>query len=114
MIHERLKLAVSNASLSQLKVAESLQITRPYVTSLLNGTRSPSLDLAIRLAKLTGVSLSWLLTGEGNMLLTDEPETVVKIKEENFRLLSELDKLRLELLALYRERENFKLANTNY
>lgn len=46
---------MERACWSQSQVAEYLGVSRPQVSHLVNGTRSPSLRLATRIQRMTGI-----------------------------------------------------------
>lgn len=64
---QRLKSAISSAGLVQADAAEKLDIALPTLSKYINGHRVPDADLVIRVAKLSGCDINWLLTGEGSM-----------------------------------------------
>lgn len=52
----------------QNDIARELSIAQPYISSLINGKRTIGRKMSARLAELYGLSYTWLLTGEGNMI----------------------------------------------
>lgn len=52
----------------QSDLARELSISQPYISSLLNGKISIGRKMSARLAELYGLSYTWLLTGEGDMI----------------------------------------------
>lgn len=63
-IAERLKLAREQAGLSQGQVAAKLDWHRPTVSEIEAGRRRVAADEAGRLAKLYGVDVNWIVTGD--------------------------------------------------
>jgi transcriptional regulator with XRE-family HTH domain len=56
--HDELRAWMERAGRATAEVAEILQITRPHLSHLVNGGRSPSLALAARIASLTGIPIT--------------------------------------------------------
>lgn len=52
----------------QEDIAKDLSVTQQYVSSILSGKKSVGKKVAAKLSELYGLSFSWLLTGEGEML----------------------------------------------
>lgn len=52
----------------QEDIAKDLSVTQQYVSSILSGKKSVGKKVAAKLSELYGLSYSWLLTGEGEML----------------------------------------------
>lgn len=59
--------------LTQVAIASQLGVSKTYVNALMTGRKSFGKAQALRWSKLFGFSLSWLLTGEGSMLLSGQP-----------------------------------------
>ena len=55
--------------LTQVSIAEELGVSQPYVNSLLTGKKAFGKVQAKKWSDLYGLSSSWLLTGEGSMLV---------------------------------------------
>lgn len=64
-----------NRGLTQVSIAEELGVSQPYVNSLLTGKKAFGKVQAKKWGELYGLSPSWLLTGEGSMLV-DSPSRV--------------------------------------
>lgn len=60
---------------TQSAIAEKLGVSKAYVNSLMNGKKAFGKAQAAKWGDLYGLSPSWLLTGEGDMLKADAPIT---------------------------------------
>ena len=65
-----LKRFLKERKITQVKMAQDLNASQPYVSAILNGKTPIGKAQAKRLSELYGLSVSWLLTGEGEMLST--------------------------------------------
>ena len=65
---------------TQASIASQLGVSQPYVNALLTGRKAFGKSQAKKWGDLYGLSPSWLLTGEGEMLKADS-------KEEEYELL---------------------------
>ena len=63
-----LKRYLKDNKITQVKMAEDLNASQPYVSAILNGKTPIGKQQAKRLSELYGLSVSWILTGEGDML----------------------------------------------
>lgn len=54
-------------------MAQDLNASQPYISAILNGKTPIGKAQAKRLSELYGLSVSWLLTGEGEMLAQSAP-----------------------------------------
>ena len=68
---ERLGRTFNNASMAD--VARRLKIPHATVRNYYKEGRLPAPEVLIKIAKETGISLNWLLTGSGNMYDSDRP-----------------------------------------
>lgn len=60
-----------NQGITQKQIAEDLGVDKAYVNKLLNGDKPFGKKTAAKWSDLYGLSTSWLLTGEGDMLLPE-------------------------------------------
>lgn len=51
---------------TQQWLADQLDVDRSYVSLIMNGQRQPSLELALRIERITGVPLTSLVTNNSN------------------------------------------------
>ena len=63
-----LKSFFKRKGITQNDIAKDLNVSQPYVNSILNGRIPIGKNQARRLSNLYGLSFSWLLTGEGEIL----------------------------------------------
>lgn len=68
-IAERLTEYFNGKGISQVGIAEKLGVTRAYINSLFAGRRPFGKKQAEKWEEIFGISKSWLLTGEGEMLV---------------------------------------------
>lgn len=73
-------------------MAEQADIDRSYIAHVENGS-IPSSEFIIKLVNAFNISVDWLLTGNGKMLLPDEEHVFNKLKEEHIQFLEKLTKL---------------------
>ena len=63
-IGERIKKAIRDAGLTQKEIAKKVGLSEVSISSYTQG-RIPKADVLGQIAELCGVSIEWLLTGEG-------------------------------------------------
>lgn len=66
-----LKNFFSSRGVSQSQLAEDLDVSQQYVSRLLTGVAPFGKKTATRFSELYGLSVPWLLTGEGPMMAAD-------------------------------------------
>ncbi len=92
----RLRLAREQAGLSQAQVAKMLNLHRPSISEAEAGRRKVSTEELVELARIYGVSVSWLAGAEteGANLVQDRIEfaarELAKLKQEDLDRLLEL------------------------
>ena len=75
MVHDELKHYFDERGITQQQVADALGVSLQYVNQLLNGRKTLGKKNAERLANLYGLSKPFLLTGEGELLLSSSTPT---------------------------------------
>ncbi len=70
-----LKLFFKKHGITQTMIADALGVKQPFVNALLNGNKNITKSMAQRLHELYGLSVAWLLTGEGPMMAADVSST---------------------------------------
>lgn len=71
--------------MSKSEFAAVLEISRAFLSQLLHGTRKPNLELAVRLADLTGIPIvSWVTTH------ASESDQQKKTRRKNTRINKQL------------------------
>lgn len=71
-IHEALQEYFKRKNISQVSIAEALNVSKAYVNALLSGRQRFGKKQAEIWSEKFGLSKSWLLTGEGDMLKKQE------------------------------------------
>lgn len=66
-IAARLRQVLSHAGMSQKDLAGRLGMTASYLSELVRGNKRPGTDFFLGIRRQVGVSIDWLLTGEGAM-----------------------------------------------
>lgn len=133
-ISDRLVELINNKHVSAYEVSKKTGISEPTMSRILSGkTKKPNLDTLELLAKYFNVSSSWLLTGEGEMLISlekteestdnsirylretiDTKNDVIESKNDLIRRLEfENNQLKLENNQLKNELEASKKAQIN-
>lgn len=72
----QLKKFFKRQGITQAEIAEHYGTTQAYINLLLNGKTPIGKSCAVKLHELYGLSVSWLLTGEGNMIDESTTNTV--------------------------------------
>lgn len=67
-MHEKLKKYFEGKGITQQQIADVLGVSLPYVNAVLNGTKMLGKKNAVKWANLFGLSKSFLLTGEGEIV----------------------------------------------
>lgn len=67
--------------ITQEDIAQKLGVSQAYVSTLLSGKTKFGKKQANRFNELWGLSASWLLTGEGEMMAGDGSDEVSRLKE---------------------------------
>ncbi len=76
-----LKEYMNRKGLTQTDVAQRLGVTKQYINSLLSGMRPFGKKQAKLWEDNFGISCSWLLTGEGDMLKSNQSHTSTDANE---------------------------------
>lgn len=81
----QLKKFFKRQGITQEEIAERYGTTQAYINLLLNGKTPIGKSCAVKLHELYGLSVSWLLTGDGNMI--DESATnTVNINRDSMKV----------------------------
>lgn len=72
----QLKKFFKRQGITQAEIAERYGTTQAYINLLLNGRAPIGKSTAVKLHELYGLSVSWLLTGDGNMIDESTTNTV--------------------------------------
>jgi len=112
MIHSRLHTIRLNEGSNQQAFADAIGVGKRTFIRYENGERSIPHEVLEKIARM-GYNINWLLTGEGEMLITDELRRDEARERELEELRSELKKIatRLEELEARRRRPNPGLSS---
>lgn len=69
---EKLKIFLKKNGYDQNRLSEIFEVTQPAISALLNGKKAFGKKTAALWAKKLGLNASWLLTGEGEMLKSNQ------------------------------------------
>jgi hypothetical protein len=75
----QLKYFFKKRGITQQQIADSLGVQQSFVGALLNGRKNITRNYASKFHELYGLSVAWLLTGEGEMLSSGAAGTVNNI-----------------------------------
>lgn len=91
---KRLKLLrEKNLNLTQGKFADSLGVPLTTISKYERGEVKPTSEFLIKLSKIYGVNLNWLLAGEGTMFKSGSQDRLVNIPDPNGNLSTALKML---------------------
>jgi len=83
-LNKRIEKAIEYSGFTQLEVAKALNIPQQRISEMVRGmTKNPKLNVLVNLAKVCKVDLRWLVTGEGDMIKSEN----VKIGQEDLILV---------------------------
>lgn len=74
--HDTLKKFFKRQGITQQQIGDALGTTQVYVNSILNGRAPIGKSTAVKLHDLYGLSVAWLLTGEGEMMANSNATTI--------------------------------------
>lgn len=108
-VHEELSNFFEGKGLSQQEVADKMGVSKPYINAVLNGRKSIGRKQAVKMENLFGLSASWLLTGEGTMMVSENevpitPDGDLELIDnaKSFQLLSSITKSLLNEISAQR------------
>lgn len=78
---ERVKFIRKILKLSQQKFADDLEISKSYVNSVEAGRAEPSFRFVKALAEVKNININWVITGSGNIFLSEGENDDQKINE---------------------------------
>jgi len=78
---------------SQKVVAEKTGIGRSFISHIEAGSQRPSFEVINKLLNSYNISIDWLLTGRGQMLLIEEDNILNKLNKQHIDMFVELNKL---------------------
>jgi transcriptional regulator with XRE-family HTH domain len=98
---ERFSEAITKLGLTQVDVAQATKYSQPYISQLMKGTRNLTFKILQRIANHYPINAVWVMTGDGEMLLT--PKDLVSETAAEYRKTDPFDILR-DRLDLYEQR----------
>lgn len=106
MLNVRIREIRKYLHLTQVDFSCKLGLKQGSIADWERGKSAPSIDTLTNIANNFNINLHWLLTGKGEMFLT-EPETAESRQEDNSSNI-ELDKLQKRYIELAKEYETLK------
>lgn len=99
MVTDELKAYFSEKGIKQVEIADKLGVKKSFISELLAGKRTLGHETAVKLNKVYGFDLNWLLTGEGEMLKgqAEAPEAGQTDAARIAQLRAEIDGLKKQL-----------------
>ncbi len=92
-ISNRLKNVLEVKNITVKEFSDATGISYRSAMNYLNEGRDPNVESLVKIYNILGVSITWLLTGEGAMFQTATKESNISIREEklieNYRLMNE-------------------------
>jgi len=85
-LNERISKVIEYSNFTPSEFADEIDVQRSSISHITSGRNKPSLEFIIKIkARFPEILWDWLVTGEGQMLKTELPETketVEKVEEE--------------------------------
>ena len=115
-ISERIRLAIESQNLSLKEAAKACGLSYSSLQNWVGGLREPRPEALIAIGSHLGVSIDWLLTGEGAMLRkagtasSHQSSTALAVEEEGLRaLLQALEpEDQVEIRAVIKSMQRFR------
>lgn len=89
-IIKRIKEIQSSKLMNQKKFAELIHVNQPDLSSYLSGKKPFGMTLINRISLELSINKEWLLTGKGEMLLSNNPKIYNENKSDNITLSREV------------------------
>jgi len=92
IIGERLKIERINRGLSQEELGKLINVSKVAICGYENGTKNPTMQNFIKLIEVLNLDPNYLLGREVNVVSDNEDEYIVKMSNEDIKIISELKK----------------------
>ena len=83
---KRIKEIQSSKLMNQKEFAELIHVNQPDLSSYLSGKKPFGMTLINRISLELSINKEWILTGEGEMLLSNNPKIYNEDKSDNITL----------------------------
>ncbi|KUJ53156.1 helix-turn-helix domain-containing protein [Chryseobacterium sp. JAH] len=105
-LNERISKVIEYSNLSSSEFADEIDVQRSSISHITSGRNKPSLEFIIKIkSRFPEILWDWLVTGDGEMLKSDLPDTSILIDEEKLKPTSLPD-----LFTMINEDEDFGIA----
>lgn len=83
-LNERISKVIEYSKLSSSEFADEIDVQRSSISHITSGRNKPSLEFIIKIkSRFPEILWDWLVTGDGEMLKSDLPETEHVLESEN-------------------------------
>jgi DNA-binding XRE family transcriptional regulator len=109
-LNERISKVIEYSKLSSSEFADEIDVQRSSISHITSGRNKPSLEFIIKIkSRFPEILWDWLVTGEGEMLKSDLPETEHSLEIENLDEKTKPTSLP-DLFTMMNEDEDFGTA----
>ena len=107
----RIKQIIDAEKLNITQFAEKIGVKRQRMQDVMSNRQKPTQDLLVAIVEILHINGTWLLTGKGNMYITEQPEEEpTDVVMDNIRgIVAELD--RNQQIEIYSELKEKKRIN---
>jgi DNA-binding XRE family transcriptional regulator len=85
-LNERISKVIEYSNLTSSEFADEIDVQRSSISHITSGRNKPSLEFIIKIkSRFPEILWDWLVTGEGEMLKSELPETEVATEDEKTR-----------------------------
>jgi transcriptional regulator with XRE-family HTH domain len=92
MVSARIKELIRYCNISNKEFSNKIGVQPNALSNYLNNRRSLSIEIVLKIHKFTNCDLAWLLTGEGEMFLTEK-----KLDDDSSNYINEIERLKKEI-----------------
>jgi DNA-binding XRE family transcriptional regulator len=84
-LNERISKVIEYSNLTSSEFADEIDVQRSSISHITSGRNKPSLEFIIKIkSRFPEILWDWLITGEGEMLKSELPESDIPELEEKF------------------------------